>query len=66
MIKDFLSHEISIPIGSSNKFTKKFVKMLCQNCQIDQCATTIRDCGNASVFRTLSYKMIPRGRQPEW
>ena len=32
MIQDFLSHGISIPIGSSNKFTKKLVKMLHQNC----------------------------------
>ena len=32
MIQDFLSHGISIPIGSSNKFTKKPVKMLHQNC----------------------------------
>ena len=31
MIQDFLSHGISIPIGSSNKFTKKLVKILCQN-----------------------------------
>ena len=31
MIQDFLSHGISIPIGSSNKFTKKLVKMLHQN-----------------------------------
>ena len=35
MIQDFLSHGISIPIGSSTKFTKKLVKILCQNCQID-------------------------------
>ena len=35
VIQDFLSHGISIPIGSSNKFTKKLVKILCQNCQID-------------------------------
>ena len=46
MIQDFLSHGISIPIGSSNKFTKKLVKMLRQNCQIDQSATTIADCLN--------------------
>ena len=39
MIQDFLSHGISIPIGSSNKFTKKLVKLLCQNCRIDQSAT---------------------------
>ena len=32
MIQEFLSHGISIPIGSSNKFTKKLVKMLHQNC----------------------------------
>ena len=32
MIQDFLSHGISIPIGSSNKFTKKLVKILHQNC----------------------------------
>ena len=32
VIQDFLSHGISIPIGSSNKFTKKLVKMLHQNC----------------------------------
>ena len=36
VIQDFLSHGISIPIGSSNKFTKKLVKLLCQNCWIDQ------------------------------
>ena len=43
VIQDSSSHGISIPIGSSNKFTKKLVKMLCQNCQIDQCATTVAD-----------------------
>ena len=39
MIQDFLSHGISIPIGSSNKFTKKLVKMLHQNC--NRCALVI-------------------------
>ena len=34
VIQEFLSHGISIPKGSSNKFTKKLVKILCQNCQI--------------------------------
>ena len=42
-IQDFLSHGISIPIGYSNKFTKKLVKMMRQNCQIDQSATTDAD-----------------------
>jgi hypothetical protein len=48
--KDFLSHGISIPIWPSNKvtilyakFNKKLVNMLCQNCQIDQSATTVAD-----------------------
>jgi hypothetical protein len=36
-IQHFSSHGISIPIGSSNKFTKKLVKLLGQNCRIDQC-----------------------------
>ena len=52
MIQDFLSHGISIPIGSSNKFTQKLVKMSIkivtiahwsmpygQPYGIDQCAT---------------------------
>ena len=34
VIQDFSSHGISIPIVSSNKFTKKLVKMSRQNCQI--------------------------------
>ena len=42
-MQDFLSHGISIPIGSSNRFTKKLVKLLCQNFRIDQSATTIAD-----------------------
>ena len=36
VIQDFLSHGISIPVGSSDKFTKKLVKMLHQNC--NRCA----------------------------
>ena len=43
MIQDFLCHGISIPIGTSNKFAKKLMKMLCQNFLIDQSATTIVD-----------------------
>ena len=43
VIQIFLSHGISIPIGSSNEFTKKLVKIFCQNCQIDQSATTVVD-----------------------
>ena len=50
MIQDFLSHGISIQIWPSNKVTilyakskNFFVKMLCQNCQIDQSATIVAD-----------------------
>ena len=42
-IIDFLSHGISIPIWPSDKVSKKLVKMLCENCQIDQSAMTVAD-----------------------
>ena len=38
VIQDFLSHGISIPIWPSNKVSKKLIKMLRENCQIDQSA----------------------------
>lgn len=44
VIQDFLSHGLIIPIGSSNKFTKKkLMKMLCQNSHVDQSETTVAD-----------------------
>jgi hypothetical protein len=36
-------HGISIQKWPSNKVSKKLVKMLCENCQIDQSAMTLVD-----------------------
>ena len=55
MIQDFLSHGISIPIGSSNKFTEKLVKMLHQNCKrcgLIECSSSGEDVSvNAVVIQ---------------
>ena len=53
VIQDFLSHGISIPIGSSNKFTKKLVKMLHQNCNC---------CGLVNaIWLTISHWLMCNG-----
>ena len=48
--QDFLSHGTSIPIRPSSKISKKLVKMLLENCQIDQTAMTVVDCPNTYLM----------------
>ena len=63
MIQDFFNHGISIPIGSSNKFTKKLVVSKLSDWSI---WTTVADCRNQWTWKLVDCKIFNDLTSPYW